>query len=254
VLTGKDGRSVLQAIKRPLKFAVAWFILTLTRTLVMTFGRFEVIGRNRLPASGAVILISNHLHLIDPSLVMSVCRRQVHPMAKRELFETPLVGWVFWAVGAFPVRRYSADIGALRAARNILKSGEPVLIFPEGTRSLTGGLQPALPGAATVATLSGAPIVPVAVSGTNDIHLPGVFWEWARGRRPIITIEFGEPFELPSELSEPSQATAAADYMMRRVAALLPERHRGAYGPGSEGTLVYQRAETRTSAPRRKLG
>ena len=228
-----------------------WFsaaVMAAGAAAMRTFARWEVRGQHHVPADGAVVLVSNHLHLIDPGLVMGSSPRRPHPMAKRELFETPLIGWTLWAMGAFPVRRYSADIGALRAARNILRRGEPVLMFPEGTRSLDRCLHPALPGAAMVALLAGAPIVPVAVTGTEDITFPGIFFRWLRRRRPHLVVEFGEPFELASDVADARNAEQATDLMMRHVAALLPEQYRGAYGAGSEGTVVFARQETRLTA------
>lgn len=222
-----------------------------TRLVVFTFARWEVTGTGHVPDGGAVILTANHLHLLDPPLVMASLGRRVRPMAKRDLFETPLVGWVFWAVGAFPVRRYSADIGALRAARNLLRQGEAVLMFPEGTRSRDAALQPALPGAAMVALLSGSPIVPVAITGTEEIRIPGVFFGWLRGSRIAISVEFGEPYQLPATLTDARHAEETADLMMRHVAALLPETYRGAYGAGTEGELVFARSDVRPTAPRR---
>lgn len=215
----------------------------LTRVTVYIFGRWTVEGAERIPATGPVVLISNHLHLLDPPLVAACTSRRVHPMAKRELFETPLVGWVLWPYGAFPVRRFSADIGALRAARGYVRNDHVVLMFPEGTRSKDGKLRPALPGAAMVALLANAPVVPVAITGTHQIRLPGVLFRWMKRDRLRITVTFGEPFRLDygDEGAESRHAEEATDLIMRRIAALLPAEYQGAYGPGTEGQLVFAR-------------
>jgi 1-acyl-sn-glycerol-3-phosphate acyltransferase len=163
-------------------------------------------------------------------------------MAKRELFETPLIGWALWPYGAFPVRRFSADMGALRAARNLLRHDAVVLMFPEGTRSKDVQLHPALPGAAMVALLAHAPVVPVAITGTEHIHLPSSMFAWMRGRRPRLRVEFGEPIRLDGA-TDSSGAEQATDVMMRRIAAMLPASYRGAYGPESDGQLVVARQE-----------
>jgi 1-acyl-sn-glycerol-3-phosphate acyltransferase len=196
-----------------------------------------------VPTEGPVVFVANHIHLVDPPFVMSFSPRRVHPMAKRELFETPLVGWWFWVYGAFPVRRFSGDLGALRVARNYLRNDEVVLMFPEGTRSRDGaGMKPALPGAAMVALLAQVPVVPVAVSGTDSVRLPRVFFSWLWGSRPSLRLEFGEPLELPQqEGPDGTSAEEATDLMMRRIASLLPDRYRGVYGAETEGTIVVRR-------------
>lgn len=213
----------------------------LTRNAARLFARLEVVGRENLPTEGGVVLFANHLHLLDPPLVASLTQRWVRTMAKRELFETPLVGWIFWAYGAFPVRRFSGDMGALRVARNYLRNGEMVLMFPEGTRSHGEGIQPALPGAAMVALLAHAPLIPVAITGTENISIPKIFFQWIVRRRIHIRIEFGEPFDLESGDTGTRNAEASTDFMMRRVAALLPEGYRGVYGEQSAGTIVVSR-------------
>jgi 1-acyl-sn-glycerol-3-phosphate acyltransferase len=200
----------MRALRPWLVNAFSGVVNALFRGLLYTFARLEIVGRERLP-EGASLMIANHLHLIDPPLVMAICQRPVHPMAKRELFEIPLVGWVFWAMRAH-IRRV---------------------------------------GAAAVAVLSGAKLVAVAITGTQGVTVPGVFFRWLRRDRPRIRVEFGEPFDLPREFSDASKAMEASDFIMRQLAELLPESYRGAYGAGSEGTVVVRRSEVRPGAPRR---
>jgi 1-acyl-sn-glycerol-3-phosphate acyltransferase len=217
-------------------------ITVLVRWAGRLFARLEVVGTENVPAEGPVVLICNHSHLVDPPLVGSLSPRDVHTMAKRELFETPLIGWIFWAVGAFPVRRFSGDLGALRVARNYLRDGRVVLMYPEGTRNHGRGLKPALPGAAMVALLANAPVVPVAIEGSHAIRWRSIFFRWLIGRRPPIRIVFGEPFALDRADVSAQSALEATDMIMRRVAALLSPRYRGAYGDESKGTVVVARA------------
>ena len=212
------------------------------RLLGRTLTRLEVVGRERVPVDGPVIFICNHAHIVDPPLVGSFSPRPVHVMAKRELFETPLIGWLFWAVGAFPVRRFSGDLGALRVARNYLRDNGVVLMYPEGTRNHGRGLKPALPGAAMVALLTAAQIVPVAIEGSHAIRLRSIPFLWLIGRRLPIRIEYGEPFSLDAGRASAQGAMEATDQIMRQVAALLSPEYRGAYGDQTAGTIVVARA------------
>lgn len=212
------------------------------RAVARLLVRLELVGTERVPAEGSVVLICNHSHIVDPPLLGSFSPRYVHTMAKRELFETPLIGWIFWACGAFPVRRFSGDLGALRVARNYLRDGGVVLMYPEGTRNHGKGLIPALPGAAMVALLADAPIVPVAIEGSHAIRWKSIPFLWLMRRRPSIRIEFGEPFRLERSDASAQSAMEATDTVMRKVAALLPAEYRGAYGEQSEGTVVVARA------------
>ncbi|MEI6136218.1 MAG: lysophospholipid acyltransferase family protein [Chloroflexota bacterium] len=225
--------------------AIAYAAATVfTQVVVGSLSRWEIVGRELVPADGPLILVANHVHLLDPPLVAACITRRVHPMAKRELFEVPLVGWWFHLYGAFPVRRFSADMGALRVARNFLRSGEAVLMFPEGTRGVRNGtateLRPALPGSAVVAQMTHAAVVPVAITGSS-IDLPGVFVQWIFRGRPTIRVQFGEPFTIPEHSKGGGTPEEETDRLMRRIAAMLPENHRGAYGASTEGTVVVRR-------------
>ena len=236
-----------QASRRWWAFANRWAYPVAARGSALffyTFTRWQVRHADRVPATGAVMVISNHLHIVDPPIVVGGTRRKLFVMAKRELFDVFFAGGYFRAMGTFPVNRFGADIAALRQARNVLRDGGALLMFPEGTRSRGGGMRPALPGAAMVALMSGAPIVPCAITGSEAIRFPDLLWAWTRGHRPRVTLDVGEPFTLPAELKADSAgAEAAIDYMMRRVADLLPESYRGAYGRGSEGSVVFARHE-----------
>jgi 1-acyl-sn-glycerol-3-phosphate acyltransferase len=225
-----------------------WF----TRAVLGTFARVEVEHHERVPDDGPLVLVANHVNQIDPPLVLAYAGRRAHPMAKRELFEMPLIGWYFWLYGAIPVRRYSADVGALRVARGYLRRDDAVLVFPEGTRSRDGRMRPALPGAAMVGLVSGAPVLPVAITGTRDLNPVRLLTGWVRGRRPRLHIAFGEPFELhPADgtaehdgtPANASRAEDSTDRIMRAIAALLPEEARGVYAaPRNEGPPVVARS------------
>jgi 1-acyl-sn-glycerol-3-phosphate acyltransferase len=214
----------------------------ITRALIRLLIRLELVGRERIPSEGPVILICNHAHIADPPLVGAFCPRVVRTMAKSELFEIPLIGWIFWVIRAFPVRRFYGDLRALRTARNILRDGGVVLMYPEGTRNHGRGLIPALPGAAMVALLANSPVVPVAITGSHKIRWRSVPFLWLIGRRPHIRIEYGEPFVLDAGRASAQGAMAATDRVMREVAALLPPEFRGAYGEETAGTIVVARA------------
>jgi len=204
-------------------------------------GSLRIDHAERVPLEGGVMIVANHAALVDPVLVCAVAPRRLRPIAKRELFETPLIGWTVWLYGAFPVRRHSGDLGALRAGRNHLRAGRAVLVHPEGTRSPDGRLIPGLPGSAVMALLGGAPIVPCAVTGTAPIKGPRSILRAVLGRRLSVRVDFGEPFMLDGGKPTADRAEAATDLIMRRIAELMPEEYRGAYGAGSEGQLVVAR-------------
>ena len=130
--------------------------------------RTRVTGRERLPVSGPYILAPTHRSLFDIPLASTVTRRPIRFMGKQELWATALGAWLFSALGGFPVDR-SAGTGAVRAALARLSDGEPVVVFPEGTRRSGPRVEDLQDGAAFLAVKAGVPIVPVGIAGTEEI-------------------------------------------------------------------------------------
>jgi 1-acyl-sn-glycerol-3-phosphate acyltransferase len=190
---------------------------------------------DEIPRDGPVILAANHISNADPVIIGSwlVPRlgRRLHWLAKKEIFDWPIVGWMAAHGGIHPVDRSSADIEAFRLARRILDEGHPLFVVPEGTRSPDGRLQEARDGVAMLALRTGAPIVPIGIAGSDRV--------WPKGRllpRPggRVTVTVGRPFRLADELPGGGKGRAAKGEatrrLMTRIAELLPERHRGVYG------------------------
>lgn len=155
--------------------------------------RIKISGIENIPKNGAVIIASNHLSLWDPPIVGYAVPRPVHFMAKEELFNIPVFGWVIRLLNAFPVKRGSADRSAIRRAINILESGQIVGLFPEGTRSKTGTLGEFEPGIGLIALKANATVIPTAVINSNKIFSSDYFL-------PQIKVIFGNPVFVNTEL------------------------------------------------------
>ncbi|HYN48410.1 MAG TPA: lysophospholipid acyltransferase family protein [Candidatus Nanopelagicales bacterium] len=205
------------------------------RTLIRCSTRVSVEGLEHVPKSGALILAGNHISNADPPLLAGwltpALGRPVHWMAKAEALEWPLAGWFMRQNGAFGIRRGAADTEAFRLARAVLADGRVLGTFPEGTRSPTAALQRAKDGVTLLALRSGAPVLPIGVSGT-DLFWPRGRKLWRIGGR--ISMRVGEPFVLerrvaPDGTKEPVEDVTTR--LMLHIAELLPERHRGVYGP-----------------------
>jgi 1-acyl-sn-glycerol-3-phosphate acyltransferase len=201
----------------------------LDRLLVRLLTRLEVSGLENLPSDGAFIATGNHLGALDPVLVyFLVDRRDIILMIAEKHRKYALARWLVKTLDAIYVDRFGADFAAMRQVLARLKKGWVMIIAPEGTRSKTSGLLPGRPGAAYLAVKSGAPVLPVAVIGTEDdkvlVHLK-------RFRRVPVKIVVGKPYTL-SPLPGVGRDEALQLYteeIMCRIAALLPEGYRGVY-------------------------
>ena len=195
----------------------------------------RVEGADHIPRRGPLIVVSNHIHNMDPLVVAVAIPRPVHYMAKKELFAVPVLGPVITFCGTFPVDRGRADRQAIRIAEATLEQGIGLGIFPEGTRSPDAAIAQPLPGAAMIALRSGAPVLPVAVTGTQFLPWNGSRAPKRRFRR-ATRVTIGEPFVLP-RVRDGRRITSdeANDEMMRAVAALLPPEYRGTFASPNPG-------------------
>ncbi len=190
--------------------------------------KFEVVGREHVPMDGPLVLASNHLNNADPPMIALAIPRHPTYMAKREMIRWPILGPAFRIFGAFPVRRGQVDRAAMRAASEVLERGGMLVMFPEGTRSRTGGLTRGHSGTALIALRAGAPVLPVAITGTEVIRWPWLFLK--PYTIPHVKVTIGEPFQLPPvENVTTKAASEATDLIMRRIAALLPPEYHGVY-------------------------
>lgn len=198
----------------------------LMRLALRALSRWEVEGAEMVPKEGPFVLISNHLSLVDPPLLSASIPRRIIFMAKEEAYRSFPMGLGVRAFGAFPVRRGEPDRRALRRAEEVLRRGEVLGMFPEGTRSQNAQMQRAYPGTCFIALRSGALILPVGITGTERIE--GLYWLF---QRPAITVRIGEPFHLLSQRKRlsSSELEALTEAMMRKVAKLLPESYQGVY-------------------------
>jgi len=183
----------------------------LVRIVLAVLRRWDVRGRDNLPASGGIILVANHVSNWDPVVIICAFKRKVHFMAKSELFKIPVIGYVVKSSGAFAVQREKSNRNAIRTAVKLLEEGQVVGVFPEGTRSQTGEMLKPHLGAAMLAFKAGVPMLPIAVSGTR-----GVFKK--------IKVHVGSPVICRSAgKAGKEDLEKASDMIMEQVASLLAE-------------------------------
>jgi 1-acyl-sn-glycerol-3-phosphate acyltransferase len=164
--------------------------------------RLRVVHRERMVQSGPVILAMNHQSYLDPPLAGITCDRAIYFLARRTLMDVPLLGWLLPKLNVIPVNQEGIDRSAIKVLIRVLKSGNAALVFPEGSRTLDGSLQPAEPGLGLVIAKTLAPVVPMRIFGAHEA-LPrgGGGLHFAR-----ITIVIGEPiFFTAAEVESPEK-------------------------------------------------
>lgn len=207
-----------------------WGCTYLLRGLLRVVVRWDVTGRENVPMSGAVIVVSNHLNNADPPILgAGIARRRIRFMAKVELFKMPF-GAIIKLWDAFPVRRFDADLAAMLNAERILKRGGVLGMFPEGHRSRTGYMGPVHPGTAMIALRSGATVLPCAMTGTEKLRNPLVLL-----RRPRFSVSIGEPIRLePVRRPTEEQVSDLTRRIVEAIQVQLPPAYVAPY-TGNEG-------------------
>lgn len=208
-------------------------VIRTLRTLTKPLTKVQIAGMNNIPTSGGAILAPNHVSNLDPILlgVQVTARREVKALAKDSLFKAPVIGWFIKKMGHIPVKRNSATASdALKAAVNAVKLGEVIAIYPEGTIPHTdqhiGELKS---GAVRLALETGAPLIPIAQWGPQQVLPPRVKNSWKfllkALRHPVLhRIHIGEPYTVTGELNTENVAALTAELREKMEELVAPLR------------------------------
>jgi glycerol-3-phosphate dehydrogenase (NAD(P)+) len=230
-----------RARERGVNPIVYWLVRGILQPFFHLYFRLSRIGREHVPSGGPVIFAANHRSFIDPFVIGTITRRPIYYVAKRELFDLhPVVGWLLNALGAFPVHRGAGDTDMVETAKAILARGDSVLMFPEGTRTRPGTLGRPKRGVGRLALESGAPVVPVAVIGTEAVRRRWIL------RPHKVRIRIGRPLTFPRvEMPSPQLAVAVTDRIWPMVmlqwewlGGLAPLRRAAVIGSGTWATTL----------------
>jgi 1-acyl-sn-glycerol-3-phosphate acyltransferase len=241
-VTREDGQARLHARARekgvnPLLY---WLVRAVLQPVFHLYFRLSRIGREHIPESGPVILCANHRSFLDPFVIGTCLRRPVYYVAKQELFRHRSLGWLLNALGAFPVARGAGDQDMLTTAKAILARGDVVVMFAEGTRVRPGALGRPKRGVGRLALETGAPVVPVAVIGTEAVRNG-----W-RFRPHKVRIRIGGPLTFPKvERASAPLAAAVTDRIWPNVmlqwewlGGLPPVRRAAVIGAAPDGAAL----------------
>ena len=204
-------------LKRSKAFHVFYSFLKLIITILFKMlYRVEVSGYENIPKNGKLILCSNHLSYVDPLIIVGFFSRHVYFMAKKEVFNSRVLGEIVSFLNAFSVSRDSLDRKAIKNSIEILNSGEVLCMFPEGTRSTEGVIRDGHKGVGLISILSSSPILPMALSGTNKIiqkPRKRIFF-------PKVKIIYGNLIDTSSIIKENDNKTAISIILNKTMGSI----------------------------------
>jgi 1-acyl-sn-glycerol-3-phosphate acyltransferase len=187
-----------------------------SRWLAKIFFRFRILHRDRMIQTGPAILAMNHQSYLDPPLAGNACDRAIYFLARRSLLDVPFLAWLLPKLNVVPVEQEGMDRSALKAIIRLLKAGEGVLIFPEGSRTLDGDLLPSLPGMGLIIAKTLAPVVPMRIFGAHEALPRG----GGKLRFAPITVVVGEPIYFTAADLEDRRKEAYARLSQRVMDAI----------------------------------
>lgn len=180
-------------------YRLCLYLVRLTAWLLLRLSKNKISGRENIPKTGGFIFASNHASHLDPPVLAVASPRQLTYLAKIELFKNPVFARLIKSLGAFPIQRGKGDMKAIETAASFLKAGHALVVFPEGTRTLTGKIGRIRFGAARLAILANAPIVPAYISGTYKA------WpKHGKIKSGNVTVKIGNPIQPESSEDTPS--------------------------------------------------
>jgi 1-acyl-sn-glycerol-3-phosphate acyltransferase len=215
-----------------------WLLRLIFRLIFRILGNVSVTGLENIPKNGAYIIAINHISIVDPPFVVAFWPQAPEVVGAKEIWERKGQSTLIRLYGGIRVHRGEYDRNLLETMIKVIESGRPLLIAPEGGRSYSPGLRPALPGVAYLADKTKAPILPVGIIGSTDDFLKQAF----KFKRPHLYMRIGEPIFLPPIQGRGEtrkvELKRNADLLMYEIAALLPPDYQGVYAirdlPSSE--------------------
>jgi 1-acyl-sn-glycerol-3-phosphate acyltransferase len=200
---------------------IYWFAHTSSRLVAWLFFRHRTLHRELLPEAGGALIVANHVSYLDPAVVGASFRKPIYYLARKSLFKG-FLGWLLPRIQVLPVDRGKGDLASMKRILSLLREGNRVLIFPEGTRSMDGALQAAEAGIGFIIAKCDVPVIPVRIFGAFECFPRGSHWP----RPGRLTIVPGPPVDfsgLPAELTGRERYQACADQAMRALAEVRLE-------------------------------